>query len=141
MKRLSSFLIIVTALFINACGPNPSSENQKLRDEVIAAHDEVMPLMGKLKSMEKTATEKVKELESSPEPDSIQVEELKAVALDLSQAYEGMFVWMRQYKVDDEDMSPEELKAYLEDQKDQVNQVNEDIKNALDRASKVLEGQ
>ncbi|MDF2159218.1 hypothetical protein [Algoriphagus sp. CAU 1675] len=141
MKRLPSFLIIITALFLNACGPNPSSENQKLRDDVIAVHDEVMPLMGKLKSLEKAANEKVKELESSPEPDSLQIEELKAVALELSQAYEGMFVWMRQYKVDDEDMSPEELKTYLQGQMDQVNQVNEDIKNALDRASKVLEGQ
>lgn len=138
MKSSISLLTIVMTLFFSACGSGQNAENKKIKDEIIEVHDEVMPLMGKLKSLEKEANEKIKELESLPNQDSLQLEELKSVAFDLSQAYEGMFVWMRQYKVNEEGLASEELKIYLEEQKIKVDKVNEDIKNALERASKVL---
>jgi predicted nucleic acid-binding Zn ribbon protein len=46
-----------------------------------------------------------------------------------------MFVWMRQYSLDEEGKTPEEIKTYLDDQLLKVNQVNADIKAALDKAA------
>jgi hypothetical protein len=49
-----------------------------------------------------------------------------------------MFVWMRQYSIEDEGKSPEEIKVYLEEQMVKVNEVNADIKAALEKAEQVL---
>ncbi|NVJ85911.1 MAG: hypothetical protein HWE15_06375 [Algoriphagus sp.] len=138
MKRNTFIFTLFTILLLVGCGPSISDENKNLRAEVIGVHDEVMPLMGKLKNLEREALNRVEELESNPEIDTLQVEELKALAYDLSQAYEGMFVWMRQYETEDGDRTPEEVKAYLEDQMIKVQKVNEDIKAALDKADKLL---
>ncbi|MHA7130243.1 hypothetical protein [Algoriphagus namhaensis] len=124
--------------FALACGPNPKEENKQLREEIIAIHDEVMPLIGKLKSLEKKALEEAESLESAEEVDSTRVEALKALAYDLNQAHESMFVWMRQYETEDGELTTEEVKAYLEDQMIQVSAVNVDIKAALEKAEQML---
>ncbi|WP_157366919.1 hypothetical protein [Algoriphagus vanfongensis] len=113
--------------------------NDLQRVELIEIHDEVMPLMGKLKSQEKKALDQVKELESSDQVDSMRIQSLKALAYDLDQAYEGMFSWMRQYEIEDGDMSPEEVKVYLEEQMIKVQKVNEQIKEVLEKADQEFE--
>jgi len=138
MKFSTRFLFVAMIFLSFACGPNAKEENQKLRDEIIAVHDEVMPLMGELKSLEKEANSKIEELEAAEMPDSTKITDLKALAYDLNQAYEGMFVWMRQYEVEDGDLTDEEVKAYLDDQMIQVNKVNDDIKAAMDKAEVLL---
>lgn len=138
---MKSYTFIFTLLLISllaACSSSLSEENKNLRADVIAVHDEVMPLMGKLKNLEREALKQAEELESNPEVDSVRVNELKALAYDLSQAHEGMFVWMRQYDTEDGERTPEEVKAYLEDQMLMVQKVNEDIKAALARADELL---
>ena len=49
-----------------------------------------------------------------------------------------MFVWMRQYNTEDGEKTPEEVKAYLEEQLVLVSKVNEDIKAALAEAELLL---
>ena len=138
MKNLTHSIFIFLLALSFSCGPSPSEKNQQLRDEVIAVHDEVMPLMGKLKSLEKEAASAAEELEASGSEDTTRIEELKALAFDLNQAYEGMFVWMRQYETEDGELTPEEVKAYLDDQMSKVSVVNEDIKAALEKAEELL---
>lgn len=138
MNKLAQFLFLSLLIFAFSCGPSPQEENQKLRDEVIAVHDEVMPLMGKLKSLEKEATIAIESLEAQETPDSSQIESLKALAYDLNQAYDGMFVWMRQYDIEDGEMTPEEVKTYLDDQMKQVTKVNEDITAVLEKAKELV---
>ena len=106
-----------------------------MRAKVIAVHDEVMPMMGKLKSLEKRAISEASELEAESSSDSLKIQELKALAYDLEQAYEAMFVWMRQYDNENGERSPEEVKAYLEEQ---MEKVNEKITTALNKAEKTL---
>ena len=60
---------------------------------------------------------------------------VQVLAEQLNQAHEGMFVWMRQYSLDEEGKTPEELKTYLDEQLVKVNQVNADIKAALEQAA------
>ncbi|SFB16471.1 hypothetical protein [Algoriphagus aquimarinus] len=138
MKRTILFLILTSFLLINACGPSGPSDNEKLRAEVIAVHDEVMPKMGQLKSLERKALEKAKELESQEEANSAAVEEYKALAYDLNHAHESMFAWMRQYEQKDGEMKEAEVKAYLDKQMELVTEVNVEMKAALEKADKLL---
>ena len=137
--RIAPFYLVFTLfIFIQACGNKQVEENKTQREQVIAVHDEVMPKMGQLKSMEKAALQKAEELQNSDTPDQKKIDALKNLATQLNQAYEGMFVWMRQYNTEDGEKTPEEVKAYLEEQLILVSKVNEDIKAALAEAELLL---
>ncbi|MDI1324980.1 MAG: hypothetical protein PSV36_19705 [Algoriphagus sp.] len=138
MNRLTPFLTLGLLLLLNACGPNLVEENKKMRAQLIAVHDEVMPQMGKLKSLEKKATQKIEVLSNQEPVDSVQIEKLKVLAFDLNKAYEGMFLWMRQYDTEDGDKKPIEVKAYLEEQMVMVAEVNQEIKDVIERAEMEL---
>ena len=138
---MKNFLICIAlglSLIFQSCGNSQVEDNKKLREEVIAVHDEVMPKMGQLKSLEKTSLQMAEDLASSLEPDSAKILALNALAVELDQAYEGMFVWMRQYDVEDGEKTPEEVKAYLDDQMKKVIVVNEEIKSVLRKADSLL---
>lgn len=141
MKGITSLLILVTLGFLVGCEPSLEETNAELREEVIAIHDEVMPLMGKLKSYEKQAKDKIEELEQAESIDAGKVEEFKALSYDLNQAYEGMFVWMRQYEIEDGEKTQEEVEDYLKSQMESVSKVNEEIKSVLARAETLFENQ
>ncbi|MDX5339822.1 MAG: hypothetical protein LPK25_12385 [Cyclobacteriaceae bacterium] len=135
------FLICIALgffLIFQSCGNSQENENKKFREEIIAVHDEVMPKMGQLKSLEKSAIQQADELANGSEPDSARIQALNQLATELDQAYEGMFVWMRQYEVEDGEKTPAEVKLYLEDQMKKVTQVNEDIKSVLAKADSLL---
>jgi len=136
MNRIISALILSAVFMLNSCGPNLEEENKKMREELLAVHDEVMPQMGKLKSFEKKANQKLEELNTQVPVDSTEVEKFKNLAVRLNSAYEGMFVWMRQYDTEDGEKDPITVKTYLEEQMIQVTEVNQSIKNALLEAEK-----
>jgi transposase-like protein len=132
------FNCFVLFFVFQSCGNKLANENIKLREEVIAAHDEVMPKMGQLKSCEKNALQMAEEISNSDEPDSERAQALRDLALELDQAYEGMFVWMRQYKVEEGDKTPEEVREYLKEQMRKITQVNIEIKSVLEKADSLL---
>lgn len=138
MKRNALFLVLATFFILTSCGEKGPSADQKMRDEIIAVHDEVMPKIGELKSLEKKAITKAEELTGVEPVDETQLEEYKSLAYDLNHAHEAMFIWMRQYETEDGELSDEELKIYLEDQLDRVKDVNKEVKEALERAEKDL---
>jgi hypothetical protein len=138
MRFTPFYLVFTLLIFFQSCGNKQVEENKAQREQVIAVHDEVMPKMGQLKSLEKAALQKAEELQSSDTPDLAKIESLKSLASQLNQAYEGMFVWMRQYDTEDGEQTPEEVKAYLDEQLLLVSKVNEDIKAALAQAELLL---
>lgn len=138
MKRLSFYTLILSLFLLQACGPSLQDQNLELRAQVIAVHDEVMPKMGQLKSLEKESIQKAEELNGQDSTQSAKILELRTLASELDQAYEGMFVWMRQYEAEDGDQSPEQIQAYLNEQMVLVTKVNEDIKSALAKADSLL---
>lgn len=138
MRSVLTILTFSFLLIFQSCGNQQVEENIKLREEVIAVHDEVMPKMGQLKSLEKTALQMAEDLSKSQTPDEAKIQELKSLAVELDQAYENMFVWMRQYEIEDGDKSPEEVKLYLEDQMIKVTQVNEEFKAVLAKAETLI---
>lgn len=138
MKFIPFYLIFTLLIFVQACGNKQVEENKTQREQVIAVHDEVMPKMGQLKTLEKAALQKAEELQNSETPDQAKIDELKNLASQLNLAYEGMFVWMRQYNTEDGEKTPEEVKVYLDEQLVLVSKVNEDIKAALAKAEVLL---
>lgn len=138
VKIICTSLIFSLILFFQSCGPSQEELNTKQRDAVIAVHDEVMPKMGQLKSFEKKALQKAEEFAALDSTDTANVEEMKALALELDQAYEAMFVWMRQYETEDGERTPEEVKVYLDEQMESVTEVNRLMKAALSKADSLL---
>jgi transposase-like protein len=138
MKLTRISLIFSLILFFQACGSSQKDLNAQKRSEVIAVHDEVMPKMGQLKSFEKKALLKAEEFASLEQMDSAKVQEMKNLAMELDQAYEAMFVWMRQYETEDGERTPEEVKVYLDTQMESVTEVNRLMKAALSKADSLL---
>ncbi|WP_230981496.1 hypothetical protein [Echinicola salinicaeni] len=137
MTKRAVLVIICLAIMVSCGG---ASEQEVLKDEVIKIHDEVMPKMGELKSEEKRLIDLAEQyhLEDSVNNNN-KVEELRGLASHLEKAYDGMFVWMRQFKADLSEMEEEEAINYLNEQKEKVSKVNEDIKKALEAAKKIEE--
>lgn len=123
----------------SGCNSEKIDKTNLLRDEVIAIHDEVMPLMGELRSLKKELKTKADGL---VEQDSLEnaekIHELRNIESQLEYAFEGMFIWMRQYKEPEESLDKNDAKAYLTEQKVLVEKVNKDIKQALKAAKKEL---
>ena len=125
-------------MLVLACA-NPLIEaNKAMRAQIIGVHDEVMPKIGQLMSLEKKALAQADSLFAQDSTASTNIEAMRSLAGQLNQAHEGMFVWMWQYSLDEEGKTPEELKTYLDEQLVKVNQVNADIKAALEQAASKL---
>ena len=135
MRLFSTSLILLLSVLALACA-NPLIEtNKEMRAQIIGVHDEVMPKIGELMSLEKKALAQADSLFAQDSTATTDIEAMRSLAGQLNQAHEGMFVWMRQYSLDEEGKTPEEIKTYLDDQLLKVNQVNADIKAALDKAA------
>ena len=138
MKLFSSFLILLFSMLVFACA-NPLIEaNKEMRAQIIGVHDEVMPKIGQLMSLEKKALAQADSLFAQDSTASTEIEAMRSLAGQLNQAHEGMFVWMRQYSLEEEGKTPEEIKTYLDEQLVKVNQVNADIKAAMEQAASKL---
>ncbi len=138
MKLFSSFLILLFSMLVLACA-NPLIEaNKEMRAQIIGVHDEVMPKIGQLMSLEKKALAQADSLFAQDSTASTEIEAMRSLAGQLNQAHEGMFVWMRQYSLEEEGKTPEEIKTYLDEQLVKVNQVNADIKAAMEQAASKL---
>lgn len=138
MKLFAFALTLLVSFLILSCA-NPLIEaNKEMRAQIIGVHDEVMPKMGELMSLQKQALAQADSLYAQDSTATAQIESMRALAGQLDQAYEGMFVWMRQYSLEEEGKTPEEIKTYLDDQLLKVNQVNADIKAAMDQAGTQL---
>jgi ribosomal protein S6 len=105
-----------------------------MRAQIIGVHDEVMPKIGQLMSLEKKALAQADSLLTQDSTATDEIEGMRSLAGQLNQAHEGMFVWMRQYSLEEEGKTPEEIKTYLDEQLVKVNQVNADIKAAMEQA-------
>ena len=125
-------------MLVLACA-NPLIEaNKEMRAQIIGVHDEVMPKIGQLMSLEKKALAQADSLFAQDSTASTEIEAMRSLAGQLNQAHEGMFVWMRQYSLEEEGKTPEEIKTYLDEQLVKFNQVNADIKAAMEQAASKL---
>jgi len=138
MRQVTLFFLFLATAVLYSCQPSQEELNRIKRAEVISIHDEVMPKIGQLKKLEKEAEKKVEILEMSETVDTLQIQKLEELAFDLNLAYDAMFVWMRQYKTEDEEKTPEEIRVYLEDQALKITEVNVQIQEILSKSAEIL---
>ena len=123
MKKFCILLLV--AMF--SCQPSGESELKVLKDEVMAIHDEVMPQMGDLR---RTRKDLMLQADSLMASDSVRATELNDLASKIEGANEGMMQWMRAYEPDFAG-SDEEIKNYLEAQKQSIEKVRDEMKKSL----------
>lgn len=146
MKHIVFILTLIHAVTVFSCQNKEQKESSKdssevkeeasseakkeniLYKEVMAIHDEVMPLMGELMAMNK----KVKGKDST----SHEANELSAY---LEEANEAMMNWMRKFNPNIENMTHEETMNYLEEEKKKIMKVKEKMLSAQDQATVFLE--
>jgi hypothetical protein len=135
--KIHYFIAVFIATFaIFSCAAE-KDKVASLKKEVIAVHDEVMPRMGELRNYQKLLKEAEQKLVETP-VDSIQADEFRQASIACEEAYEGMFVWMRQFDAKLEGMDEEASLGYLEDQLLKVTEVNYAIKKAISEAERLL---
>jgi hypothetical protein len=141
MFTMKKFIVFVLgALIFTACGTtsettNEENPNEALEKEVMAIHDEVMPKMGEINKLKNDILKRADSLAEAGEEEA--AARLKALGEELEEAGSSMMVWMRQYKPGD--LTEEEIKSYLEDQKVKVEEVKEKINGSLEKARKEME--
>jgi hypothetical protein len=131
MKNLA---ILFLSLFF-ACGTAKETKEEKvnLKDQVMAVHDEVMPKMGELRSVQKQLVMKAGE----EGLDSLTQMELTQIADKIDEANESMMVWMRNFNPQFEG-SEEAMDAYLKDQLKSIELVKTDMMGALAEGQEAL---
>ena len=108
-------------IICSACGTGSGREVKQLRNELVALHDEVMPLMSPLYKMRRQL--------QKMEADSSNIE-LRAVIVEISEAEESMMDWMRNYDPDFQGTENETVR-YLSDKKLAIEQVNVRMRESL----------
>jgi len=139
MKTLLLSVSALLVLLATACNTKDHS-NQQLQDEMIAVHDEVMPMMSTF-AHNSMAIDSIlthfKEIKiENPEIDTTeQKEKLTALKVKLDNANDSMNDWMYDLNLDFDKMSKKEVKEYLEQQRSKVDDINKQFKE-LDAESK-----
>lgn len=134
MKYLTIVLMAVMAV---ACSPKKQQSEEQppadLKTQVMAVHDEVMPKMGELRATQK----ELLAMADSSAADSLMAIKYRELATQIELANESMMDWMRKFNPNFEG-SEEEVKAYLEEQLQGIQQVSEDMNNSLQAGQEAL---
>lgn len=135
MKTIKvEILIAITFLsIITAC--NQKNRVEKLKAEVMAIHDEVMPEMGTLMNLQKELKDKISHLDTT---DQSMADSLRRLVKQLEEADEAMMQWMRNYKDPSPEMSEEEALEYLESKKESITEVKNKINTSKAAAQAAL---
>lgn len=137
MKKLI-FFFGALALMTTACqsgGGESTTENKdqtdnnRLKEQVIAVHDTAMTKMNEMKRLQKKL-----EAYGKDSPDS---SDYREVWQELEDAHTGMMDWMRNFNVK-ESWSKTEVYDYLTAEMDKINEVNKAMDHSIARAQKML---
>lgn len=109
-----------------------SQANQALYDEVIKIHDEVMPKQSLIAKYRDTLDIELKDKQI--QKDSILLSKYQQIRQELNYAYQAMNLWMQEFEADYEGKSEEEIRAYLQKEKEKISKVGEKMRNSLEAA-------
>ena len=146
MKHTLS-LISSGLLLLAACGngDQEAGEINRLREEAIAVHDEIMPQISAFDrntvKIDSILASLPQLLEAQPGLDTSQTRsDLSGLKDRLTMATDSMMNWMTTFDVDPQDKTTEEIKAYYEGEIEKVNEMkqlfDEVSKEATDKLAK-----
>lgn len=124
-------------LMITACKPSfDNTEVQKLYNEVMVIHDEVMPKMGDIhKTKKQLKAQLSKQIESV---DTSRAEILMTIK-KLELADDMMMDWMSEFNGDFKGETVEETLEYFQGQKDLITQVSKEMLQAIENGQKLIQ--
>ncbi|MDN5200622.1 hypothetical protein QQ008_04595 [Fulvivirgaceae bacterium BMA10] len=150
MKNLSIFFAFLVCLFIISCsgGRDTKVEQQEiseeeqaeqaLLDETLEIHDDVMPKHHYLLKLKKNLQHRADSLTNLETENAEKVDELKALMVDLEDAYQGMSDWMHDFERANEGMSHEDIMDYYQHEKEKIQSVREKMLSAISNAEHAL---
>lgn len=141
MKHLL-FVSLATIAFFSACSSSPDP-NRKLQDEMIAVHDEVMPMMGafvqNIQKIDTILLNMGQYKTQNPDLDTTQQRvELTQLQNDLESAHDSMNDWMHDLNLNFEGKSKDEVTAYLEAEKTRIQEINQEFNRVSETAKSTL---
>lgn len=143
MKNIFIFFFIVSTIMFSQCSNDKdktssttlNTENQKIYDDIMATHDEVMPKMSdlnedkqKLRDLNDKITEK-----NIPMKDTV----LNTI-LVLSKLEDDMSDWMSNFKTSDGLNNADSSHTYLINQRKMIAELNENVKKGLSVSAALL---
>ncbi len=126
MRKL--LLILSIPFFIFSC----SSETEKLRSEVMAVHDEVMPQMDDIMREKARLTVLMEDTR-----DSAKIIQIRTAISELEAADEGMMQWMRSFNPDEYENNEDALIQYYQEEKLRIEEVRTNMLNALNNSRSI----
>ena len=139
--RRSFFPLLAIFFIIYGCSGTTNDQEctsdeclkQQAYDKVIAVHDEVMPKMSYISELKGQIEERM-----NTKTDSLVIADWQILMVNLDVADEAMWVWMRQFNSDLEDISIDEALAYLKSEQENIDEVAHKINDAIAEAEDKL---
>jgi len=137
-----TFFLFLTVIFIisgcnNSTGDQDCTSDECLKkqayDKVIAVHDEVMPKMSYISELKGKIEERMNTTD-----DSLVIASWQKLMVNLDVADETMWVWMRQFNSDLEEVALDEALAYLKEEQEKIDEVARKINEAITAAEENL---
>ena len=138
--RIFAFLI---SLLLFACksGSNadnqaivPADDLQTLEAQVLAIHDEIMPKMTDINTINAQLRAYKKNLQETQEGKIVAPEGLEEAIGSLKLAEQGMWDWMKQYNDVKSTLKEDQLKSFYTEQLGLVTKVKTDMLSAMEKA-------
>lgn len=129
MRLFFGFAILI---LVASCTDTKKKEIDKLSDEVIVLHDEVMPLMDGLYQT-RMKLQKLVDTDSSAD-DSARIEGIARI----KRAEDAMMDWMHNFNPSYEGANPDETIQYLLDQKKSIEAVGKKMRTARKEGEALL---
>lgn len=143
MKTLT--YIFFLSLLTFSCAPETEKEQEDLKKEIMAIHDELMPRMENIHNLKQELEENKGYLtRDSLEADSTQMPTTNVDSLinALEDADESMMSWMRGYNnFDNDNLSHEEQMAWLKKEREKIEEVRLKVISSIMEAQNVLEAE
>ena len=120
---------------LTSCGGSDSAFEQEdaLRNEIFAIHDEIMPKMTEIVQLKGGLIE----LPTDPTNETT----VKAALVQLEKAEDAMMDWMNNFTAPEKmrgNKSHEEIMAYLQAQQEEITKVQQMMNNSIDGAGRIL---
>lgn len=114
-------------------------EEEQLRAEVMEIHDRAMRRMSEIRKLSTQLTDSIENTGVNPMYQEEAINAYRNRLKELKDADDAMRQWMRQFKADQEGLSKEEQLAYLQKEKQRVQEVEQEMNESIRAAREVLQ--
>ncbi|WP_460638306.1 hypothetical protein [Larkinella harenae] len=133
-----------TVLFLaTSCQPSDDQKSiEKMQDQVMVVHDEVMPRTGELMDLKEKISLRIDSLSKiTPSSEATQTRQQQGIAINqaLTAADSVMYDWMNNYNADTlRGMDETQAKSYLDEELKKITVIKTQINDGINQAKKFL---